>query len=97
MKRYNRNRRDGNESPLIAHAKALGADWWEDGPLDGWLIKSGVWMPVEIKRPEREGMSDEYTPQQLKFFRWCSERRAKWLTWRTLTDVESSLGARRTA
>lgn len=97
MKRYNRNRRDTNESVLVTHAKALGADWWEDGPLDGWVIHRGAWMPTEIKIPAREGMADEYTPQQLRFFRWCSERRAKWFTWRTLTDVETSLGARRTA
>jgi hypothetical protein len=97
MKRYNRNRRDANENALVTHAKALGADWWEDGPLDGWVLQRGVWMPTEIKVPEREGTSDEYTSQQLRFFRWCSERRAKWFTWRTLSDVESALGARRTA
>lgn len=97
MKRYNRNCRDANEKALVAHAQAMGCDWWEDGPLDGWAIHRGVWMPVEIKVPEREGTKGEYTPLQLRFFRWCSERRAGWWTWRTLTDVETSLGARRTA
>jgi hypothetical protein len=97
MKRFNRNKRDANELALITHAKALGAEWWEDGPLDGWVIFRGVWMPVEIKIPEREGLKHEYTPMQLQFFRWCSERRAKWFTWRVLSDVERDLGARRAA
>jgi hypothetical protein len=97
MKRYDRNRRDGNEHALVAHARALGADWWEDGPLDGWTYQRGVWTPTEIKQPEREGLVGEYTSAQLRFFRWCSERRAKWFTWRVLGDVERDLGARRTA
>lgn len=97
MKRYNRNRRDANEQPLLAHAKALGAEFVEAPPLDGWMLFRGTWMPVEIKVPEREGQAGEYTPAQLKFFRWCSEHRAKWWTWRVLSDVERDLGARRSA
>lgn len=97
MKRYNRNRRDANEDLLLKHALALGGECWEDGPLDGWILHRGVWIPTEIKIPEREGVTNEYTPQQLRFFRWCSERRAKWFTWRTVSDVERDLGARRTA
>jgi hypothetical protein len=97
VKRYNRNRRDEVEQSLVAHARALGAEWWEDGPLDGWCIHRGVWTPTEIKDPSREGLADEYTPIQLRFFRWCSMHRAKWFTWRTLEDVERDLGARRAA
>jgi hypothetical protein len=99
MKRYNRNNRDANEIALITHAKALGAEWQEEGPLDGWVWISRLerWMPVEIKIPEREGLKYEYTPAQQRFFRWCSERRAKWFTWRVLADVERDLGARRAA
>lgn len=97
MKRFNRNRRDGNESELVTHARALGAQWLEQPPLDGWIYFRGVFTPTEIKLPEREGTSDEYTPAQLRFFRWASEHRAKWFTWRTLDDVERDLGARRAA
>lgn len=97
MKRYNRNCRDANELALITHAKALGGEWWEDGPLDGWILHRGNWTPVEIKLPEREGSANEYTGAQQRFFRWCAERRAKWLTWRTVSDVERDLGARRVA
>lgn len=94
MKRYNRNRRDANEQPLVKTAQQLGAQWWEDGPLDGWVLFRGVWTPCEIKIPEREGEADEYTPAQLRFFRWCSEHRAKWFTWRTDEDVLRDLGAK---
>jgi hypothetical protein len=97
MKRYKSNPRDANENELVKHAKALGADWLAAPPLDGWALFRGVWMPVEIKIPEREGTPNEYTSAQLRFFRWCSERRAKWWTWRTLADVEKDLGARRAA
>jgi hypothetical protein len=97
VKRHNRNRRDANENELVKHAAALGAHWLEEGPLDGWTYFRGVWTPTEIKIPEREGTADEYTPAQLRFFRWCSERRAKWFTWRVLADVERDLGARRAA
>lgn len=94
MKRYNRNRRDNNEKPLLAVSERFGAKWWEDGPLDGWTLQRGVWTPTEIKDPVREGLADEYTPQQLRFFRWCSENRAPWFTWRTDADVMRDLGAR---
>jgi hypothetical protein len=97
VKRFNRNRRDANEHELVTHARALGAQWLEEGPLDGWIYFRGVFTPTEIKTPECEGSSDEYTPAQLRFFRWCSEYRAKWFAWRTLDDVERDLGARRAA
>jgi hypothetical protein len=99
MKNYRRNRRDANELALITHAKALGGEWVEDPPLDGWvwISRHQAWMPVEIKIPEREGTANEYTSRQLRFFRWCSERRARWFTWRTVADVERDLGARRAA
>lgn len=94
MKRYNRNRRDANEVQLVKLAETLGAKWWEDGPLDGWVLFRGTWTPAEIKIPEREGTENEYTPQQLRFFRWCSENRGKWFTWRVDGDVLRDLGAR---
>lgn len=99
MKRYNRNNRDANELALITHAKALGGEWFEEGPLDGWvwIARHQTWVPVEIKIPEREGLKGEFTPAQKRFARWCSERQAKSLIWRTVADVERDLGARRAA
>lgn len=97
MKRYTRNRRDNVENALVRHARALGAQFLEAPPLDGWALHRGVWTPCEIKDPSREGKAGEYTSAQLRFFRWCREHRAKWWTWRTIDDVEKDLGARRVA
>jgi len=90
-------RRDENEHALVSIARALGAQWVQAGPLDGWVCWRGRWMPVEIKRPEREGRKGEYTEEQLRFFQRCRERGSPWLVWRTERDVYDALGARRTA
>jgi hypothetical protein len=42
---------------------------------------------VEIKRPEREGHANEYTPAQLKFIAMCDITGAPYYTWRTDKDV----------
>jgi hypothetical protein len=89
--------RDANEAALIALAERLGAHWCKAPPLDGWVFVRGRWMPVEIKRPEREGQVWEYTPAQRKFFSWCRNRGATWWLWRTDADVLRDLGARVTA
>lgn len=95
--RYSHNTRDANEQPLIKLAGQLGAAWREDGPLDGWVFvaRLGKWMPVEIKVPEREGLENEYTPAQRRFFTWAKAHGAPWWVWRTELDVERDLGARR--
>jgi len=55
------NTRDANEDPLIALAQQLGGHFHPGPPLDGWIVARGVWLPVEIKLPEREGTVHEYT------------------------------------
>ena len=94
--RYNHNTRDLNEQELVKTAQALGLQWLQDGPLDGWAWhpRERRWMPVEIKRPEREGMAHEYTPMQRRFFTWCRERNAPWWVWRTIADVIRDAGGR---
>ena len=96
MKRHNRNTRDANEAALLTVARTLGADWLEEGPLDGWLwvARQQRWVPVEIKKPEREGHAHEYTPAQRRFFTWCKACNAPWLVWRTTADVIRDLGGR---
>jgi hypothetical protein len=93
-KRYSHNHRDLNEQQLVKFAQSLGGHWLAEGPLDGWLFHRGLWLPVEIKRPEREGLAHEYTPMQRRFFTWCNERGARWLVWRTSADVIKDLGGR---
>lgn len=89
---------DANHEELITHAAQLGGWFVRAPPLEGWcwFPRGGMWMPVEIKVPEREGLADEYTPQQLRFIRWCNQHRAPWWIWRTKADVERNLNARRT-
>ena len=87
-------RRDLNESELVTVAKQLGAVWIPVGPLDGWILFRGTWLPVEIKQPDREGTEREYTSLQLRFFTFCRTHRGKWLIWRTQDDVIRSFGGR---
>lgn len=91
------NPRDANEPALVKHAKQLGAHWLEAGPLDGWCFHQGRWMPVEIKLPEREGLKNEYTPAQKRFFTWAQWYNAPHWVWRGEADVEFCLNARRSA
>lgn len=97
MKPHRANPRDANEPELLSTALALGAQWLEQGPLDGWIWWRGTWIPVEIKRPEREGTAHEYTPAQRRFFSWCQQRNARWLTWRTTADVIRDLNGKASA
>lgn len=86
--------RDGNESPLLRLMEQLGGNWWEGGPLDGWCVARGVWRPIEVKLPEREGTTREYTPLQQRFISWCQLRNAPYHIWRDPDDVVKTLGGR---
>lgn len=97
VNRYSQTTRDANEEPLLALAARFGAHWVQGPPLDGWIFWRGIWMPVEIKMPEREGLADEYTPAQKRFLRFCAERNAPRFIWRTEDDVIASLSGRRSA
>lgn len=94
MKPHRANPRDGNEPSLLDLAERLGAHWREGPPLDGWVFCRGRWMPVEIKRPECEGLVHEYTPAQKRFITWCEQWRAPWWVWRTEADVLRDLNTR---
>lgn len=87
--------RDGNEATLLLVAEALGGHWWAGPPLDGYIYKRGVCLgPVEIKIPEREGATREFTPSQKRFIRWCQVNEIRWHVWRTEEDVIRTLGGR---
>jgi hypothetical protein len=96
MIRHNRNTRDANEPELVDVFRRLGGVWFEGPPLDGWafVYRMGLWMPVEIKRPEREGQKHEFTPAQKEFFAKAAGARAQWWTWRTADDVMHCMGAK---
>lgn len=42
------NHRDANERTIILALESLGIEWYEGGPLDGWIFLDR-WIPVEIK------------------------------------------------
>ena len=82
-------RRDANENDLVAAAEQLGAEWVQDGPLDGWIGWRQRWFPCEIKTAK-----GKYTEAQVKFLTRCRLRGLPVFTWRTLEDVTASLGAK---
>ncbi len=92
--RYTIHRKDQNHDRLVSAAKRCGAWVRKHPPLDllVWVGKWQMWMPVEIKRPDKEGHKDEYTPAQLKFFDECKAHDAKWWVWRNESDVFRDLG-----
>lgn len=94
MKPHRANPRDLNEDPLLRLAEQLGGHWREGPPLDGWIFHRGRWMPVEIKRPEREGLAHEFTPAQKRFVSWCQQWRAPWWVWRSEADVLRDLNTK---
>lgn len=97
VNRYSQTTRDANEPALLKIAAQLGARWIQGPPFDGWMLWRGMWVPTEIKDPEREGEKYEYTPAQQRFRRFCIEHNAPHFIWRTDDDVIASLSGRRSA
>ena len=78
-------------------------------PFDGWGwhpkwsnylrrdVNPGLpacgFMPIEIKRPEREGHANEYTWRQKKVLHTLQIAGATWMTWREPADVYRAVGA----
>ena len=89
FRRPQRHRKDKNEKPLLKLARAIGIQWFQAPPLDGWAwhMRLSAWYPVEVKDPKREGWVDEYTPAQRRFISMCEMTGAPYFTWRTDQDV----------
>lgn len=85
-------RRDDNDHELVQLARKLGAEWYSDGPLDGWIFHSGRWLPIEIKRPDKEGWQSEFTPKQQQVIASMRIARAPFEVWRNANDVLRTLG-----
>lgn len=80
-------RRDSNEAELVGLARMMGWHMVKAGPLDYWAERRGHWHLIEIKRPDKRGHKDEYTPAQLRFFERCRLYGSPWLVWRDSNDV----------
>ncbi len=96
MPRYTIHRKDRNHDELVNIARRGGAYFRVGPPLDGlcWVNRWSLWMPVEIKPPDREGTKREYTEAQQKFLADCERTGAKYWVWRTEADVIRDLGGR---
>lgn len=98
MPRYTIHRKDENHDTLVEIAEQFGGYFIVAPPLDGWLystrINLGGWLPVEIKRADREGHKNEYTPKQRKFIEACKLIEAPYRTWRSADDVKADLNQR---
>lgn len=88
-------RRDQNEPELISFAQNLGWRFWKlDTPCDWLGLRRGVWWPVEIKAPDKEGHADEYTYDQRKFLAEVAAVGGRVLVWRSKEDCMRDSGAR---
>lgn len=85
------NKRDANESDLVALVERMGVHWFEGGPLDGWVNVCG-WIPVEIKNPD--GRNQLQRGQEC-FITLCIDRGWPVWTWRTTEDAIECINARR--
>lgn len=88
-------RRDNNDSELAILAASLGA-WLvhTDYPTDYLVWFRDRWDLVEIKRADKEGWKDEFTPAQITFRAEAARRGARLIVWRTRENVLAHCGAR---
>jgi hypothetical protein len=81
------SRRDENDPELARLARRLGALLLRYGPFDYWCGWRGAWRLVEIKRANKEGWKNEYTPPQTEILAQCYLRNVPVSVWRTREDV----------
>lgn len=72
------NKRDANEAPILDALEAMGVNWIEAGPLDGWINVAGQWIPCEIKMPD-----GRFTAGQKAFIDICKAFSWPHVVWRT--------------
>lgn len=77
------NHRDGNETLIVAALAAMGVDWVEAPPLDGWCFL-GQWIPVEIKNPNGRNRK---TDSQNDFIDACERDGKPYRIWRSANDA----------
>jgi hypothetical protein len=82
-------RKDQNQADIVKAVALLGAEWLDEGPLDGWILWRGRWTPVEIKTAK-----GTYTDAQVLFLAMCKERGAPVQAWRSISDAYAFLGAK---
>lgn len=88
-------RRDVVEPELVKYARQFGWRLWKlDQPCDWLGLRRGVYYPIEIKDPAKQGHADEFTMDQKKFMAEVFAVGGRILVWRTKEDVMLDSGAR---
>lgn len=76
------NKRDANEFPILKALARLGVEWIEAGPLDGWAILAGRFIPCEIKTA-----NGKLTQGQTEFIAACERNSLPYGLWRSVDDA----------
>ncbi len=84
------NKRDVCEAAGVLALAAIGIPWFEAGPLDGWIVVEGQFLPVEWKMP-----GEPLTEGQLEFANLCDARGWPYRIWRNAEEAVASVQALR--
>ncbi len=84
------NKRDACEAEGVLALAAIGIEWFEAPPLDGWIVVDGVHIPVEWKMP-----GQPLTDSQNQFIDACERLGAPYRIWRSALEAVTSIQALR--
>lgn len=76
------NKRDANEPEIVDALADLGITWIEAGPLDGWAMIKGRFIPIECKMP-----GEPLTDSQNTFIDLCERSGWPYFIWRSGEDA----------
>jgi hypothetical protein len=79
------NKRDANEQIILHALELAGVEWYEAGPLDGWVFL-GQWIPVEIKTPR-----GTLTDGQKAFIARCEIDGRPYRVWRNANEAVEAI------
>ena len=80
------NKRDLCEAEGILALAAIGIEWVEAGPLDGWIAVDGNHIAIEWKMP-----GETLTPSQTRFIAYCERLGAPYRVWRSADEAVASV------
>ncbi len=84
------NKRDLCEAEGVLALAAMGIYWIESGPLDGWIVLEGQFVPVEWKMP-----GEPLTEGQQDFINLCDRSGWPYRIWRSADEATASVKALR--
>ncbi len=84
------NKRDLCEAEGVLALVAMGIYWIEAGPLDGWIVLEGQFIPVEWKMP-----GEPLTDSQNFFVDLCDRSGWPYRIWRSAEEAVASVQALR--